>query len=126
MQINATHPDAPQILALAAELVTEVVRLRQAVELLTARGEEQHQARPASNPTRAPASAEQLVTLDQIAAICHLAKSSMERYRKRMPAPAILGRGGRASRWKWDAALREFLVREFAVPNLPDTFPGAC
>lgn len=65
---------------------------------------------------------EQMVTLDQCAAIVHLRKRSLERYRGKMPGPRLRGRGGRASRWAW-SEVRPWLEAEFGR-KLPEIFPG--
>ena len=69
----------------------------------------------------APAAAEQLVTLDQIAGYLRLAKRSMERHRKRMPPPALQGQRGRKSRWRW-SEVRPWLEKEYGC-SLPERFP---
>jgi hypothetical protein len=65
---------------------------------------------------------EQLVTLDQIAAMVHRSKRSLERYRKRMPAPRVRGRRGRPHLWAW-AEVRPWLEATFDL-RLPEQFPA--
>jgi len=65
---------------------------------------------------------EQLVTLDQMAAIVRLRKRSLERHRKEMPPPAVKGGGGRPALWSWPD-VRPWLEGEFGM-RLPETFPA--
>jgi hypothetical protein len=66
---------------------------------------------------------EGLVDMDQISAMVHLSKRSMERYKKQMPAPARAGRRGRRALWRWPE-VRPWLEAEFKC-HLPETFPGS-
>jgi hypothetical protein len=62
-----------------------------------------------------------LVTLDEAAAIVHRVKRTLERHLANMPAPFVQGGGGKASLWKWNE-LRPWLESEY-VPDLPKRFP---
>ena len=75
-------------------------------------------------PPRQPVSSlpEQLVTLDQIGAMVHRSKRSMERYRSQMPHPRVRGRRGQPHLWAW-TIVRPWLEETFSIP-LPDSFPG--
>src|SRR5262245_33456048 len=75
--------------------------------------------------TGVPASAlpEQLVTLDQIAAMVHRSKRSLERYSRRMPRPRVRGRRGQPHLWSWPE-VRPWLEETFGLP-LPERFPRA-
>jgi hypothetical protein len=79
---------------------------------------------PALSPAAPGASAlpEQLVTLDQIGAMVHRCKRSMERYRGRLPAPRVRGRRGSPHLWSWPE-VRPWLEEAFSV-RLPERFPG--
>lgn len=61
-----------------------------------------------------------LVTLDEAAAIVHKSKKTLEKHLKQMPPPHIQGGGGKSSLWKW-SDLRPWLEKEF-VPDLPARF----
>jgi hypothetical protein len=74
----------------------------------------------APRPTEVPA--EPPVTLDQIGAMVHRSKRSMERYRSRMPPPRLRGRRGQAHQWDW-AEVRPWLEQTFGL-RLPERFPG--
>src|SRR5690349_13059194 len=52
-------------------------------------------------PIAVPPPTEQLVTLDQIGAMVHRFKRSMERYRGRMPPPRVRVRRGQTHLWAW-------------------------
>jgi len=65
---------------------------------------------------------EQLVTLDQMAAIVNRKKRALEHYRDQMPAPARKGRRGQAAEWRW-ADVRPWLEETFSR-RLPEEFPG--
>lgn len=65
---------------------------------------------------------EDLVTLDQAAAIVRRQKRSLERYLKDMPRPRISGRRGQPSLWLW-SELRPWLEEAFGF-RLPDRYPG--
>jgi hypothetical protein len=66
---------------------------------------------------------EQLVTLDQIGAIVHRSKRSMERYLSQMPAPHVRGRRGQPHLWSW-TEVRPWLETAFGF-SLPECFPGS-
>lgn len=72
-------------------------------------------------PFASPAPSEQLVTLDQMAAIVKKHKRSLERYRDSLPPPRVAGRRGRAALWVW-AEVRSWLAGHFGMP-LPESFP---
>ena len=65
---------------------------------------------------------ETYVTLDQAAAMVRRNKRTLERLRKLMPAPQIVGKRGQAHMWRW-SALRPWLEDRFRV-TLPERFPG--
>lgn len=69
----------------------------------------------------AGAPGEQLLTLDQLAAIVGRRKRSLEDYRKLMPPPRVKGTRGRPSLWAW-ADVREWLSSRFGRA-LPERFP---
>lgn len=66
---------------------------------------------------------EDLVTLDQAAAMVHKSKRTLERYKTRgsLPCPAVEGGGGRADLFEW-SVLRTWLTGEFGI-QLPDRYP---
>jgi hypothetical protein len=69
------------------------------------------------------ATGQDLVTLDQAAAMVHRSKRTLERFKTRgsFPAPAVEGGGGRADLFEW-SMLRTWLTGEFGI-RLPDKFP---
>ena len=69
-----------------------------------------------------PEQTEQLVTLDQMAAIVSRQKSSLRHYREELPPPRVQGRRGQATLWAW-AEVRPWLERTFAR-KLPERFPS--
>lgn len=73
-------------------------------------------------PLPIPPPSEQLVTLDQIGAMVHRSKRSMERYRGRMPVPRVRGRRGQPHLWAW-SQVRPWLEDSFGL-RLPEHFPG--
>jgi hypothetical protein len=66
-----------------------------------------------------------LVTLDQAAAVVQQSKRTLERYvgNNRLPKPDLPGGGGRPHRWYWQN-LKPALERHFR-PNLPARFPSS-
>jgi hypothetical protein len=60
------------------------------------------------------------VTLDQAAALVNRSKSTLERRKAKMPAPAVKGGGGRPSEWLW-SELRPWLEKAFGrlLPEIP-------
>jgi hypothetical protein len=66
-----------------------------------------------------------VVDLDQIAALAHLAKRSMEAYKRRkndpLPDPDYPGGGGRRDHWNW-TTIRPWLVRNVKFP-IPEDCP---
>jgi len=70
-------------------------------------------------------SLDDLVTLDQAAAVVGQSKRTLERYLQRedLPRPDLPGGGGRAHRWRW-STLRPSLEEHFR-PGLPTKFPAS-
>lgn len=66
---------------------------------------------------------EQLVTLDQCAAIVGRRKRTLEHYRGKMPEPQVRGAQGRPSQWAWDD-IRPWLEETFGR-RLPKKYPGS-
>lgn len=119
--------ETTELLAAVMQLRAELAETRQELQRLRQELSRQRQATgdlPCQDliPFPIPPPSEQLVTLDQMAAMVRLQKSSMWRYREQMPAPRIRGRGGRASLWAW-ADARPWLEREFGR-SLPENFPS--
>jgi hypothetical protein len=109
---------ALQIVRLVRELQTGIPAPGSAATLATA-----PTPTPATTPPLHPPGP-QYVTLDQLAALVHRAKRSLENYRKVMPAPDIEGGGGRASMWDYTRSdVREWLSRTFGM-LIPENFPG--
>ncbi len=108
--------------AVSKPILSELERLRREVIA----GRERSPPPPGSPPGPAPPSAsslpEHLVTLDQIAAMVHRSKRSLERYVGKMPAPRIRGRRGRPHLWAW-SEVRPWLEATFEQ-QLPPRFPG--
>jgi hypothetical protein len=102
-------------------LRAEVARLRAEVNALRGQSATPPDAPPGPRPTPAPPPG-QHVTLDQIGAMVHRSKRSLEHYRKQMPPPRVRGRRGQAHLWDW-AEVRPWLEATFGVP-LPEHFPG--
>jgi hypothetical protein len=104
-------------------ILSELERLRTDVATTLA-----NQAGPAPAavpaPTGLPAGPppEQLVTLDQMGAVVHRSKRSLERYRAQMPPPRARGRRGRPHLWAWHE-VRPWLESAFGL-RLPEQFPG--
>ncbi len=73
-------------------------------------------------PAAGPDLVEEMVDLDQIAAMVHLKKCSMYGYRNRIPPPVVRGRRGRRSLWRW-SEVGPWLQQEFGM-ILPVRFPG--
>lgn len=66
---------------------------------------------------------EQLVTLDQAAALVHRSKRTLDGYRARgLPVPRVRGRRGQPHLWVW-GDIRPWLEATFG-PRLPETFPS--
>jgi hypothetical protein len=63
------------------------------------------------------------VTLDQAAALVNRNKRTLERKKKKMPAPAVKGGGGKPTEWIW-SELRPWLEKEFGR-RLPEVPPHA-
>src|SRR4051812_48034745 len=111
-------PPSPEGEALRRELE----RLRGQVEALRGQPLPQPDGPPGPAPPLASSLPEQLVTLDQVGAMVHRSKRSMERYRPRMPPPRVQGRRGQPHLWAW-SEIRPWLETAFGVP-LPEPFPG--
>jgi len=103
-------------------ILTELEKLR--TDMASLRGQAGWTIPGPSSPTPLPIPppSEQLVTLDQIGAMVHRSKRSMERYRKQMPAPRVRGRRGRPHLWAW-TEVRPWLEATFGL-RLPEYFPG--
>ncbi|MBI3467504.1 MAG: hypothetical protein HY000_31225 [Planctomycetes bacterium] len=63
---------------------------------------------------------QQLITLDQAAALVNRKKRSLEKYIGKMPPPRVIGRGGKPHEWAYDE-LRPWLEEKFSR-RLPETF----
>jgi hypothetical protein len=74
-----------------------------------------------SKADTANAGVDDLVRLDEAAAIVHRSKKTLQRRLRDMPAPYVRGGGGKPSLWKW-CDLRPWLEREY-IPDLPKRFP---
>jgi hypothetical protein len=121
--VAAVRQELSLIRALMTGLAADVAALRAALEQPGGPGLRLARAEPAQAvlPFTPASPAEQLVTLDQMAAIVHLKKRSLERYRPQLPPPAVLGRRGRPTRWRW-ADVRGWLEQTFGQ-RLPEDFP---
>ncbi len=108
--------DADALAAALADLAAESARVAHLAGRLVARAP----AAPIA-PYGAPP-APQLLTLDQLAALAHRSKRTLEKYRSRMPAPRVEGGGGRPHLYDW-AEARPWLARTFGV-DLPEEIPG--
>lgn len=70
-----------------------------------------------------PEAVEQLLTLDQLAAIVHRSKFTLRHYFERgMPRPRVLGMRGRPHLWAW-TEVRPWLETTFGQA-LPERYPG--
>jgi hypothetical protein len=60
------------------------------------------------------------ITLDQAAALVGRSKRTLERYKRKMPSPAVEGGGGKPAEWIW-SELRPWLEKEFnrLLPEIP-------
>lgn len=114
--------ESDRVLAELRQLREQMVTLAIAVARLHAIGREE-MPRPGLPLPTVPDPMEQLVTLDQCAAIVGRRKRSLDRYRERMPPPRVRGGRGRASAWAW-AEVRPWLEEVFGR-RLPTHFPGA-
>jgi hypothetical protein len=114
--LQALHEEMARLRADEARVREEVVALRQEIARVAPRP-----AGPVVPAWLNEPPAEQLVTLDQIAAHLRMSKRSMVRYKKQMPSPAMKGKKGRASRWRWND-VRPWLEQEFGC-MLPERFP---
>lgn len=118
----ADREEKPATSADVEALLTEMEKVRAKVASL--RGQPGWPAPGVSGaaPLPIPPPPEQLVTLDQIGAIVHRSKRTMERYRSQMPAPRTRGRRGQPHLWAW-AEVRPWLESPFGL-RLPEHFPG--
>jgi hypothetical protein len=111
-----------------SESMAEVVRLMQEIraELTEVKLElaRMRKAEPEQTllPFRGPPPSEQLVSLDQIAAIARRRKRGLERYKKGMPGPRDPGGHGRTALWAW-SDVRPWLEATFGRP-FPESFPS--
>jgi len=103
-----------RVLAELRRLSDEVARLRDVIEPPT----------QTDLPFPPPDPFEQLVTLDQAAAVAHRSKRCLEDYKsKGMPAPRVKGRRGQMALYSW-GEMRPWLTATFGV-RLPEDFPGS-
>ncbi len=103
-------------------ILTELGRLRADMASLRGQASGPNSAPSAPATLPIPPPSEQLVTLDQIGAMVHRSKRSMERYRGQMPAPRVRGRRGQPHLWAW-SEVRPWLEATFGL-QLPEHFPG--
>lgn len=91
-------------------------------ELAPRRATETHATASGASDDEPP---DDLVTLDQAAAVVSLKKRTLERYLQRgdLPRPDLPGGGGKAHRWYW-STLRPALEKHFR-PDLPLKFPAS-
>lgn len=77
-------------------------------------------------PAEQSANSIQYVTLDQIAAVVHRVKRTLEKYKTRarnpLPPPNVEGGGGKPDEWIW-SIVRPWLEKEFSR-ILPERFPS--
>ncbi|MGH7138680.1 MAG: hypothetical protein ACREHD_23285, partial [Pirellulales bacterium] len=66
---------------------------------------------------------QQRVGLMEMAAIVHRQKRTLERYKRKLPAPAVKGGNGKPDEWLWDD-VRPVLEQEFGM-KLPEHFPAS-
>lgn len=84
---------------------------------------EQSRHKPSTRPEPQAKPDEQLVTLDQSAAMVGRSKRTLETYvGKGLPEPRVKGRGGKPNEYLW-GEMRPFLVQTFGRP-LPERFPS--
>ena len=81
--------------------------------------------KPPVTEEREATALDDLVTLDQAAAVVSLKKRTLERYLQRgdLPRPDLPGGGGKSHRWYW-STLRPALEKHFR-PDLPAKFPAS-
>jgi len=117
----ATSADVQLLIQEIAAVRQELAALRLEVGQLNARLDQPNGTLvPGILP---PDPADQLVTLDQMAAIVHRRKRSLENYRGRgLPEPKARGHRGQAARWSW-ATARPWLEDAFGL-TLPESYPG--
>lgn len=126
MNANPGH-EATMALTALTDLLSEVQRALKALSSEVTRLREEMAARPPeagrlTPPFAPPTAREQLVTLDQCAAMVGVRKRSLARHRAKMPPPVVPGRRGRAALYSWDE-VRPWLEREYGR-RLPERFPG--
>jgi hypothetical protein len=67
-----------------------------------------------------------VVDLDQIAALVHMQKRSLENYKRRaqdrLPDPDFPGGGGKRDYWRW-STIRPWMARNFSFP-IPEHAPS--
>src|SRR5262249_48885266 len=88
-----------QSITVSQTLLVESQRLWAEVEKLRERLPPPPNSPPGLSPSPASCLPEQYVTLDQIGAMVHRSKRSMERYRSQMPPPRVRGRRGQPHLW---------------------------
>jgi hypothetical protein len=98
------------------KLHAEMVALR---GQLTPQEGKDDQLPPERTSTELP---QDLVTLDQIAAMARRCKRTLERYRRQLPAPRVRGRRGQPHLWDW-TEVRPWLEETFGL-RLPEHFPS--
>lgn len=119
--LQAIRNQLDNLTSTVALIAGELASLR--AEIRTAPKQQQHPfTLPSANLRLAEEAGEQLVTLDQMAAIVGAKKRSLERYKGSLPAPKIQGQRGLASKYEW-AEVRPWLEQHFAK-KLPENFPG--
>jgi hypothetical protein len=76
-------------------------------------------------PAAPPPAEDEIVDLDQIAALLHLSKASLGTYKRRqndpLPDADYPGGAGRRDHWRW-STIHPWLVRNSNIP-IPDQFP---
>jgi hypothetical protein len=112
----ATAADIQKVQAALEKLHAEMAALRG--QLRPQEGNE-GQVSPETTSAGLP---QDLVTLDQMAALVRRCKRSLERYRKQLPAPRFRGRRGQPHLWDW-TEVRPWLEETFGL-RLPEHFPS--
>lgn len=135
---SVTGPNCKSMDEIIAEALTSTddKRIRQHVRL-TAQGRvraarlnvsqaaSETELKPPVTEERKAIVPDELVTLDQAAAVVGQSKRTLERYLQRgdLPRPDLPGGGGKAHRWYW-STLRPALEKHFR-PDLPVKFPAS-
>jgi hypothetical protein len=112
----ATSGDIRKVQAALERLGAEVAALR---GRLTPQEGRDEQRLPEGTSSELP---QDLVTLDQIAAMARRCKRTLERYRRQLPAPKFRGRRGQPHLWDW-TEVRPWLEETFGL-RLPEHFPS--